>query len=456
MSYPHHQHPSPDSGRYTRENRRVDDSKKRARRVATLAAILVVLVPLTATGDDQDDYRAYFTGEFGGGMLGAPIYEQTPPELCDDHCGNRTSSMVPAANIDFRLAPVFRSHFGFELAGRANMGYMTADGDIGTTLIEGYAAGRAFLGMRHIRAYGGYEYGSRSLGTSSALGVGTDSFRVHGPLGGVDLCLGGYYNSPRYCRFNLDAGVDYQRPEFDIPIAEGSDLVQGDRHPVFNLRLGFANFFIEGMYAPDYPAANAPGVWHNSDSGQSGVEVGTGRMGGIMIGFSGDMMNGDGGALKYGLQVLQIMADAQGETASSTTPAAGGGTSTTSAMDVEREHTLDICDVWRAAGSGGHEGTRDRWDISDIPAGATFDIRIDAFDIPDRYEVSYTGITRLDTGWRGDASYDGDPNYPGGVQSPGQDEILDMFQKGYSDEFVVEVVGKDPQTRWEYEVRCRY
>ena len=125
-------------------------------------------------------------------------------------------------------------------------------------------------------------------------------------------------------------------------------------------------------------------------------------------------------------------------------------------IDVERQYDLDVCDVWKAAGSGGHEGTLDEWDISHIPRGAEIDFRFDAYTIPDRFEVEYpVGVTVVDTGWRGASSYDGDPDYPGGVTAPGYDMMEGIFIKDSSDRFVVMAFGVDEDTAWEYSVRCR-
>ena len=131
--------------------------------------------------------------------------------------------------------------------------------------------------------------------------------------------------------------------------------------------------------------------------------------------------------------------------------------SCTDAIDDYREEHLDQCDVWQAADSGGVEGTLDIWEIGHLPDNATFDFRFDAYTIPDRFEVEYPpGELIVDTGWRGDSSYDGDPDYPGGVEAPGSDVMEDIFQKdARSDSFVVKAFGVDSSTAWEYDVRCR-
>lgn len=122
----------------------------------------------------------------------------------------------------------------------------------------------------------------------------------------------------------------------------------------------------------------------------------------------------------------------------------------------EREEELDICDVWKAAQSGGYGATVDNWDISEIPTGATFDIDFDAYSIPDKYIIEYpAGSIVLDTGWRGSSFYDGNPRYPGGIAGPGRGQLLDIFSKAAIDSFRVTVIGGEPGTAWRYSIRCR-
>jgi hypothetical protein len=120
-----------------------------------------------------------------------------------------------------------------------------------------------------------------------------------------------------------------------------------------------------------------------------------------------------------------------------------------------RDKTLGVCDVWSAAQSGGYGTTVDNWDISTIPANATFDIKFDAESIPDKFTVEYAGATKLDTGWRGSSSYNGDPLYPGGVISPGSGQEDNIFTHSSTDSFRVTVLGLDQSTAWDYQVRCR-
>jgi hypothetical protein len=127
----------------------------------------------------------------------------------------------------------------------------------------------------------------------------------------------------------------------------------------------------------------------------------------------------------------------------------------------ENEYNLNICDVWRAANSGGYGITEDLWDISVIrpPSGqkVVFDISFNTYSIPDRIFVYYPpGNLVLDTGWRGDPSYEGDPLYPGGIAGPGIGQFDNIFEKGSVDQFKVVVVGPDRDTAWTYSVRCRF
>jgi hypothetical protein len=127
----------------------------------------------------------------------------------------------------------------------------------------------------------------------------------------------------------------------------------------------------------------------------------------------------------------------------------------------ENNYNLNICDVWRAANSGGYGVTEDLWDISVIrpPSGqkAVFDISFDTYFIPDRIFVYYPpGNLVLDTGWRGDPSYQGDPLYPGGIAGSGRGQFDNIFEKGSVDQFKVVVVGPDRGTAWTYSVRCRF
>ncbi|WP_169378090.1 PKD domain-containing protein [Thermus antranikianii] len=121
------------------------------------------------------------------------------------------------------------------------------------------------------------------------------------------------------------------------------------------------------------------------------------------------------------------------------------------------DYNLNICNVWRAANSGGYGITRDDWDISAIPDGAVFDIAFDTYSIPDRIFVEYpVGTQVLDTGWRGDSWYNGDPKYPGGISGPGMGQFDNIFRKiAGQDTFRVIVVGPDTGTAWDYRIRCR-
>lgn len=122
----------------------------------------------------------------------------------------------------------------------------------------------------------------------------------------------------------------------------------------------------------------------------------------------------------------------------------------------ERDYDLDVCDEWKAANDGGQGVTVDNWDISMLPDGAEFDIRFDAYNIPDKFVVTYDGSVVLDTGWRGSSTYDGDSMYPGGIEGPGAGQEDGIFTKVAGvDTFEVTVYGPQSGTAWEYDVRAR-
>ena len=122
----------------------------------------------------------------------------------------------------------------------------------------------------------------------------------------------------------------------------------------------------------------------------------------------------------------------------------------------ERQYDLDVCNTWRAAGSGGQGGTIDNWDISGLPVGAEFDIQFNAFSIPDKYVVEYNGQVVLDTGWRGSSSYEGNPLYPGGIAGPGSGQEDGIFTKVSGvNTFRVTVFGPQAGTAWNYSIRAR-
>ena len=116
-----------------------------------------------------------------------------------------------------------------------------------------------------------------------------------------------------------------------------------------------------------------------------------------------------------------------------------------------REAELNVCDEWSVANSGGAAGTYDRWDISDIPNGASFDFRFDAYSIPDKFRVEYpTGTVKLQTGWRGGSS----PDTGELLEGTGSFEKYGLFIKGASNTMIVLVTGEQSGTAWDYQVRC--
>jgi hypothetical protein len=121
-----------------------------------------------------------------------------------------------------------------------------------------------------------------------------------------------------------------------------------------------------------------------------------------------------------------------------------------------REQTLTACNQWSVANSGGYGTTIDTWNISQIPVGAIFDIKYDAYSVPDKFVVEYPiGTLAHDTGWRGSATYAGNPLYPGGIAGPGSGQQDGIFTRGAASSFKVTIYGPDSGTLWQYSIRCR-
>lgn len=148
---------------------------------------------------------------------------------------------------------------------------------------------------------------------------------------------------------------------------------------------------------------------------------------------------------------------------------------------IEHNITYEICDTWSVSQSGYQGMTIDNWDISMIPAGAVFELSFEMYDNPDKLFIEYPlGNMVLDTGekdkagigvafirnvlslsyslsfegWRGNQSYAG-PLFPGGIESPGTDEINDIFPRlTQHDKFVATIIGPGKGTEWNYKVRC--
>lgn len=119
------------------------------------------------------------------------------------------------------------------------------------------------------------------------------------------------------------------------------------------------------------------------------------------------------------------------------------------------DYDLTVLNQWQAANSGGYGITVDTWDISVLPTGCVFDLRFDAYSMPDKYIVEYPdGTIVYDSGWRGDSSYSG-AAYPGGVAGTGYGEKLTMFAKGAQQHFKITIIGGEPGTAWEYSIKAR-
>ena len=75
--------------------------------------------------------------------------------------------------------------------------------------------------------------------------------------------------------------------------------------------------------------------------------------------------------------------------------------------------------------------------------------------MPDRFRVVHEGAIVFESGWRGDASYADAASYPGGIAGPGAGDALGLFARSGTTSFTVIVIGVDPNTEWDYSVRCR-
>lgn len=122
-----------------------------------------------------------------------------------------------------------------------------------------------------------------------------------------------------------------------------------------------------------------------------------------------------------------------------------------------KNYDLDVCDIWKAADTGGQGVTFGKWDVSKIPPGALFDIRYEAFQLPDKFTAEYPpGNEVVNTGWRGDEEFNNDPGYPGGISGPGNGELLGFAARKFGELNLDTIVyGIEPTTEWEYEIRCR-
>jgi len=119
------------------------------------------------------------------------------------------------------------------------------------------------------------------------------------------------------------------------------------------------------------------------------------------------------------------------------------------------DYDLTVLDQWTAANSGGYGITVDTWDISTLPNGVVFDLKFDAYSMPDKFIVEYPdGTIVYNSGWRGDASYEG-PKYPGGIAGIGAGQSLAMFAKGTQQHFKITIIGGESGTAWEYSMKAR-
>lgn len=122
----------------------------------------------------------------------------------------------------------------------------------------------------------------------------------------------------------------------------------------------------------------------------------------------------------------------------------------------DREDAIERCNEWYESGSGGAGTTRTNYDISMLPVGASFDMRFNAYGIPDRFIVEYEGAEVYNSGWRGNPNRAASkPDlYPGGVSGPGSGSVMGMFAKNQENHFTVTVIGPESGTAWEYAIRA--
>ena len=122
----------------------------------------------------------------------------------------------------------------------------------------------------------------------------------------------------------------------------------------------------------------------------------------------------------------------------------------TISANIIRNKVLSVCDTWSYLNTGGTAGTFDRWNISDIPQGATFDFEFEAYSIPDKFKIAYPiGNTVLDSGWRGDYAPKGEV-----LSGKGTLHSYNLITKGTKNTMTIQISGKQPNTEWTYRVRC--
>ncbi len=122
----------------------------------------------------------------------------------------------------------------------------------------------------------------------------------------------------------------------------------------------------------------------------------------------------------------------------------------------ENEVELGSCEGWVGSQSGGHGVTVDRWDLTNVPVGASINFRYDTYTIPDNFVIEYDD-EEFRTGWVGDFwhAWFNPGLYPGGVVSGPEGERAGVFTKVEGqNELVVTVFGPDRNTAWNYSLSC--
>jgi hypothetical protein len=111
-----------------------------------------------------------------------------------------------------------------------------------------------------------------------------------------------------------------------------------------------------------------------------------------------------------------------------------------------RTHVLGECDAWTPWIEGGGAGlTADTWDVSALAADTLVAIEIDAYSIPDRFQIRYADLYVLwDSGWRGSGA------------GASTEVVLEATRIEPSwDEMQVYVNGSESGTAWQYRLNCQ-
>jgi hypothetical protein len=134
----------------------------------------------------------------------------------------------------------------------------------------------------------------------------------------------------------------------------------------------------------------------------------------------------------------------------------------TASVTVDRSFNFDECNEWFRANAGGYGGSSDTWTIPTptVPAGTPIDFRYQAYNVPDRFKVSYNGSVVYDSGYRGSSSYlqalrDALDDQTVTIDGTGAGEELGIFETVSGvNTFTVTVFGPLSGTAWNYDIRA--